>query len=62
MFECYMPEIDHLGEPTEWIGLEFVERQRTPEFVILVGIQFHLVDLSLSNTKQYLENLGVKRS
>ena len=57
-----MPEIDRLSEHTEWIDLGFVERQRTPEFAIQVGIQLHLAGLSLSNTKQYLEKLGVKRS
>jgi putative transposase len=57
-----MPEIDRLSEPTEWIDLEFVERQRTPEFAIEVGIQLHLAGLSLSNTKQHLERLGVERS
>jgi hypothetical protein len=62
MFECSMPETNRLSEPTEWIDLEFVERQRTPEFAIQVGIQLHLAGLSLSNTKQHLEKLGVKRS
>jgi len=37
-----MPEIDRFSEPIEWIELEFVERQRTPEFAIQVGIQLHL--------------------
>ncbi|WP_142860713.1 IS6 family transposase [Salinigranum halophilum] len=57
-----MPEINRLSRNTEWIDLEFVERQRTPEFAIQVGIQLHLAGLSLSNTKQYLERLGVERS
>jgi putative transposase len=57
-----MPETDRLSEPTEWIDLEFVERERTPEFAIQVGIQLHLAGLSLSNTKQHLERLGVERS
>jgi putative transposase len=57
-----MSEFNRLSESTEWIGLEFVERQRTPEFAIQVGIQLHLAGLSLSNTKQYLERLGVERS
>ena len=39
-----------------------MERQRTPEVAIQVGIQLHLAELSLSNTKQYLETLGVERS
>jgi transposase-like protein len=62
MFECPMPEIDRLSRNTEWIDLEFVERQRTPEFAIQVGIRLHLAGLSLSNTKQHLERLGVERS
>jgi len=62
MFERFMPEIDRLSGPTGWINSEFVKRQRTPEFAIRVGIQFHLAGLSLSNTKQYLETLGVERS
>jgi putative transposase len=57
-----MPEINRLDGCTEWIDLEFVERQRTPEFAIQVGIPLHLAELSLSNTKQYLEILGVERS
>jgi len=57
-----MPEFDRLGGDSEWIDLEFVERERTPEQVIEVGIQLHLAGLSLSNTKQYLEKLGVERS
>jgi putative transposase len=57
-----MPEFDRLSRNTEWIDLEFVERQRTPEFAIQVGIQLHLAGLSLSNTKQHLETLGVERS
>jgi putative transposase len=57
-----MPEFDRLSRNTEWIDLEFVERERTPEFAIQVGIQLHLAGLSLSNTKQHLERLGVERS
>jgi putative transposase len=57
-----MPEFDRLSGNTEWIDLEFVERERTPEFAIQVGIQLHLAGLSLSNTKQHLERLGVERS
>ncbi len=57
-----MPEIDRLNGDTGWIDLEFVERERTPEPAIEVSIQLHLAGLSLSNTKQYLEKLGVERS
>ena len=57
-----MPEIDRLNDSTDWIDLEFVQRERTPGRIIEVGIQLHLAGLSLSNTKQYLERLGVERS
>lgn len=57
-----MPEITRLSGSSDWIELEFVERERTPEQIIEVGIQLHLAGLSLSNTKQYLEKLGVERS
>ena len=56
-----MPEIDRLTGDSNWI-VEFVERERTPEQIVEVGIQLHLAGLSLSNTKQHLETLGVQRS
>ena len=46
-----MPEIDRLSDSTDWIDLDFVERERTPELIIEVVIQLHLAGLSLSNTK-----------
>jgi len=39
-----------------------MKRERTPEEIVEVGIQLYLAELSLSNTKQYLETLGVQRS
>ncbi|MXR40775.1 IS6 family transposase [Halobaculum sp. WSA2] len=57
-----MAEFDRLIRGIDWIDLEFVERERTPEQIVEVGIQLHLAGLSLSNTKQYLERLGVERS
>jgi transposase-like protein len=57
-----MTEFDRLSERTTWIDLVFVERERTPEQIIEVGIQLYLANLSLSNTKQYLEKLDVERS
>ena len=57
-----MSKIDRLGEDTSWIDLEFVERERTLEPIIEIGIRLHLAGLSLSNTKQALDRLGVSRS
>ena len=57
-----MPEIERLSGRSGWIDLGFVERERTPESIIEVGIHLHVAGLSLSNTKQILERLGVERS
>jgi len=57
-----MPEFERLSGSSEWIDLGFVERKRTLKPIIEVGIQLHLAGLSLSNTKQYLERVGVERS
>ncbi|SDG27994.1 hypothetical protein SAMN05216218_12118 [Halorientalis regularis] len=57
-----MTELDRLSKSTEWVELEFMQRERTPEQIAEVGIQLHLAGLSLSNTKQYLERFGVERS
>ena len=57
-----MAEIARLSGCNDWIDLDFVERQRTPEFAMRLGIQMHLAGLSLSNTISILERLGVKRS
>ena len=60
----FVHEIDRLNGSTDRIDVElgFVRRERIPERIADVGIQLRLVVLSLSNTKQYLENLGVERS
>ena len=42
--------------------LGFVERERTPRSTIQVGIQLHLDGLSLPNTRQALERVGVECS
>lgn len=57
-----MPEISRLVGRSGWIDMEFVERERTPEPAMKLGIQSHLADLSLSNTVSLLADLGVERS
>ena len=57
-----MAEIDRLNGDSNWVDLDFVERERTPEEIVEVGIQLYLAGLSFSNTKQHLERLGVQRS
>jgi putative transposase len=57
-----MPEIRRLSGGSDWIDLGFVERERTPELAMKLGIQMHLAGLSLSNTVSVLYELGVQRS
>lgn len=57
-----MAKTDRLTGSTEWIDLEFVERERTPRELIEKCIRHHLAGLSLSNTVILLEESGVERS
>ncbi|GAB7011178.1 hypothetical protein JCM31271_31210 [Halorubrum trueperi] len=57
-----MAEIARLTGDWDWIDLDFVERERTPESAMKLGIQTHVAGLSLSNTVSLLESLGVERS
>jgi Transposase and inactivated derivatives len=57
-----MAEFERLSGRTSWVDLEFIERERTPREIVEVGIHLHVAGLSLSNTKQILERLGVERS
>jgi len=57
-----MSENDRITGVSDWIDLDFVERERPPEQIVEVGIQLHLAELLLLNTKQYVESLSVQRS
>jgi len=57
-----MPEISRFSGHRDWIDLDFVERERTPEPAMALGIQAHVAGLSLSNTVELLDSLGVQRS
>jgi len=57
-----MPKISRLSGNRDWVDLDFVERERTPEPAMAVGIQSHVAGLSLSNTVELLDYLGVQRS
>ncbi|WP_276272815.1 IS6 family transposase [Haloarcula litorea] len=57
-----MAEIARLSGSRGWIDLDFVERERTPEPAMALGIQSHFAGLSLSNTVELLDCLGVQRS
>jgi len=57
-----MAEIARLSGHRDWIDLDFVERERTPEPAMAQGIQSHVAGLSLSNTTELLEDMGVERS
>jgi putative transposase len=55
-------EIARLSGHSEWIDLDFVERERTPEPAMALGIQFHVASLSVSNAVELLDALDVQRS
>ena len=55
-------KFDRLNGRIAWIDVSFVERQRTPEWGIQVGSRCHLAGMSLWDTSQHLERLGVDRS
>jgi transposase-like protein len=57
-----MPKSDRLSNAIDWIDVSFVERDRTPRWAIEVGIRCHLSGMSLRDTSQFLEELGVQRS
>ncbi len=57
-----MSKISRLSGCRDWIDLGFVERERTPESAMALGIQSHVAGLSLSNTVELLEAMGVQRS
>jgi putative transposase len=57
-----MAEITRLSECSEWIDLDFVERERIPRRLMELGIRLHLAGLSLLNTVSEIEKFGVQRS
>jgi hypothetical protein len=57
-----MAGITRLSGSSDWIDLDFVERERTPEFAMRLGIQMHGAGLSLSNAISILDELGVQQS
>ena len=62
IFSVSMAKITRLSGRSDWMKLDFVERERTPSELMQLGIRFHLAGLSLSNTIQELEKFGVRRS
>lgn len=51
-----MSETNRLTGETDWIDLEFMKRERTPESIIEVGIQLHLARLSFRIPNSILRN------
>ena len=54
MFECSMSKIERLTVCIQWIDLSFVERKRTPEWAIQVGIRCLLAGMSLRDDSNFL--------
>lgn len=62
MFRVVITETARLGDCSDWIDLDFVERERTPSELMKLGIRLHLAGLSLSNTISELEKFGIERT
>ena len=60
IFSVSMAKIARLSGCSEWIDLEFMDRERTPSGLMQLGIRLHLAGLSLSNTIRELEKFGAK--
>ena len=56
-----MSKITRLVGVGDWIDLEFVKRERTPEPAMTVGIQALFTGLSLSTTVELRNSLRVQR-
>ena len=58
-FNLGVPVLDpeRLSECITWIDLSFVERRRTPDWAIQVGIRCHLAGMSLRDASQFLDEL-----
>ncbi|WP_135824061.1 IS6 family transposase [Halorussus ruber] len=56
-----MPEFSRLNECSDWIELDFVEREATPEPLMKLSIHLHAAGLSLTDTVSVLERFGVER-
>jgi len=57
-----MAKITRFSGSGDWMDLDFVERERTPERAMKLGIQMQASVLSLSKTISVLDSLGVQRS
>ena len=57
-----MAEITRLSGCSDWLELDFVERERTLIDLMKLGIRLHPSGRSLSNTISELEKFGVQRS
>ena len=57
-----MPEFDRLSGCIEWIDLSLVERRRTPEWAIQVGVRYNIAGMSTRDASQFLGELSVQRS
>ena len=57
-----MPETDRLSGCIDWIDLEFVEKEETPQPLMKLSIELHVAGLSLRDTVSILERFGVERA
>jgi transposase-like protein len=56
-----MAKTDRLNGDSDWIEVDFVEKEETPRRLMQYGIELHLADLSLAETTSVLERFGIDR-
>jgi transposase-like protein len=56
-----MTDYDGFIECGDWIDVEFVKRERTPEPIVEVDGRLHLAEISIINIRQYTWILDVQR-
>lgn len=56
-----MTETARLNGFSDWIDLDFIDRERTSRRLMQLGIELHLAGLSLAETTSVLERFGVDR-
>jgi putative transposase len=57
-----MPETDSFSGCIDWIDLEFVKKEETPQPLMKLSIELHVAGLSLRDTVSVLEGFGVERA
>jgi transposase-like protein len=56
-----MAEINRLNGDSDWIGVDFIQKEETPRQLMQYGIELHLASLSLAETTSFFDIFGIDR-